>query len=305
MRELTCPCRFRSILPHFKCFSSFSPNRKRLKKMEIGLVVRDLLSRSKLSIFQVASGIGLSVSLERRDRDKGPRDSSTFSSQSGGRRASSKESCHVEGNVERCTDSLFVLSCLAISTALPFVPLFPRRPSRIHSLSLTPSFCDVSVCLGTIRYILHRYGMSDTNQFDSLIAAAIRRGSENGTFDLPKGFTGKIKIAKDTTEHKEVSFRGLLFRLVARKLIWFEILLLLNRTPLLVVLPRLRRKPSLEELLELVSSPFKPTKQLRKLRKRKLPLPSRSRRVPLRNLHRRRLLPLRRRRLLQLQLLPR
>ena len=195
--------------------------------------------------------------------------------------------------------------CLAISTALPFVPLFPRRPSRIHSPSSTPPLCDVSVRLVTIRYILHRYGMSDTNQFDSLIAAAIRRGSENGTFDLPKGFTGKIKIAKDTTEHKEVSFRGLLFRLVARKLIWFEILLLLNRTPLLVVLPRLRRKPSLEELLELVSSPFKPTKQLRKLRKRKLPLPSRSRRVPLRNLHRRRLLPLRRRRLLQLQLLPR
>ncbi|GAA5838294.1 hypothetical protein JCM5353_006842, partial [Sporobolomyces roseus] len=53
------------------------------------------------------------------------------------------------------------------------------------------------------KWILHRYGMSDTNQFDSLIAAAIRRGSENGTFDLPKGFTGKIKIAKDTTEHKE------------------------------------------------------------------------------------------------------
>jgi len=60
--------------------------------------------------------------------------------------------------------------------------------------------------------------MSDTNQFDSLIAAAIRRGSENGTFDLPKGFTGKIKIAKDTTEHKEVSRRRYL-RQKERKLI--------------------------------------------------------------------------------------
>ncbi|GAA6021378.1 hypothetical protein JCM11491_004766 [Sporobolomyces phaffii] len=51
------------------------------------------------------------------------------------------------------------------------------------------------------KYILHRYGISDTHQFDSLIATAIRRGSENGTFDLPKGFAGKIKIGKDRAEH--------------------------------------------------------------------------------------------------------
>ncbi|GAA5870063.1 hypothetical protein JCM16303_001885 [Sporobolomyces ruberrimus] len=51
------------------------------------------------------------------------------------------------------------------------------------------------------KYILHRYSLKDTHQFDSLIAAAIRRGSENGTFDLPKGFTGKIKIGKNKDEH--------------------------------------------------------------------------------------------------------
>jgi hypothetical protein len=52
------------------------------------------------------------------------------------------------------------------------------------------------------RYILHRYGINDTHQFDTLIATAIRRGSENGVFELPKGFAGKIKIGRD--HHKEV-----------------------------------------------------------------------------------------------------
>ncbi|GAA6061699.1 hypothetical protein JCM10212_005991 [Sporobolomyces blumeae] len=48
------------------------------------------------------------------------------------------------------------------------------------------------------KYILAKYSLADTHQFDSLIAAAIRRGADNGSFDLPKGFTGKIKIHTGT-----------------------------------------------------------------------------------------------------------
>ncbi|GAA5949676.1 hypothetical protein JCM3765_002750 [Sporobolomyces pararoseus] len=50
------------------------------------------------------------------------------------------------------------------------------------------------------KYIIHRYGIEDTHHFDSQVAAAIRRGHDNGTFELPKGFGGKIKIAE---HHKE------------------------------------------------------------------------------------------------------
>ncbi|GAA5991099.1 hypothetical protein JCM5350_006662 [Sporobolomyces pararoseus] len=52
------------------------------------------------------------------------------------------------------------------------------------------------------KYIIHRYGMEDTHHFDSQVAAAIRRGHDKGTFELPKGFGGKIKIAE---HHKENS----------------------------------------------------------------------------------------------------
>ncbi|GAA5835444.1 hypothetical protein JCM3766R1_004788 [Sporobolomyces carnicolor] len=54
------------------------------------------------------------------------------------------------------------------------------------------------------KYLLHRYGLNDTHQFDVQVSAAIRRGRDNGTFLLPKGFSGKIKVATPASQqHKE------------------------------------------------------------------------------------------------------
>ncbi|GAA5908185.1 histone H1 [Sporobolomyces salmoneus] len=58
------------------------------------------------------------------------------------------------------------------------------------------------------KYILNRYGLNDTHQFDGHVATAIRRGHDNGIFDYPKGPSGKIKLsakakAKSKTDHSK------------------------------------------------------------------------------------------------------
>ncbi|GAA5944568.1 hypothetical protein JCM10213_008066 [Rhodosporidiobolus nylandii] len=53
------------------------------------------------------------------------------------------------------------------------------------------------------KYILKHYKVSDNNAFDSYIAAAIRRGSDNGTFYLPKGLGGKVRLAGDDDSSDE------------------------------------------------------------------------------------------------------
>ncbi|GAA5832259.1 hypothetical protein JCM11251_004298 [Rhodosporidiobolus azoricus] len=45
------------------------------------------------------------------------------------------------------------------------------------------------------KYILKAYDLEDTPAFSSYVNAAINRGADNGAFALPKGQSGKIKIA--------------------------------------------------------------------------------------------------------------
>ncbi|GAA6001777.1 hypothetical protein JCM10207_002315 [Rhodosporidiobolus poonsookiae] len=47
------------------------------------------------------------------------------------------------------------------------------------------------------KYILNNFDIDETGAFDSYIAAAIRRGADNGIFSLPKGPSGKVKLADE------------------------------------------------------------------------------------------------------------
>ncbi|GAA6047292.1 hypothetical protein JCM3770_001871 [Rhodotorula araucariae] len=57
------------------------------------------------------------------------------------------------------------------------------------------------------KYLLKTFNLKDTNAFDSNVAAAIRRGYDSGSFDLPKGLGGKVKIGtgerSDTSESED------------------------------------------------------------------------------------------------------
>lgn len=58
------------------------------------------------------------------------------------------------------------------------------------------------------RYIIATYKLSESTTFDNAIASAIKKGSVSGAFELPKGLSGKVKLAKPAAAAgKEVSFR--------------------------------------------------------------------------------------------------
>lgn len=46
------------------------------------------------------------------------------------------------------------------------------------------------------RFIIKTYKLEESTTFDNAIANAIKKGSVSGAFELPKGLSGKVKIAK-------------------------------------------------------------------------------------------------------------
>ncbi|KAK4698644.1 hypothetical protein P7C70_g7629, partial [Phenoliferia sp. Uapishka_3] len=85
------------------------------------------------------------------------------------------------------------------SSSPSFCPTTPKSARPVlDSLSLSPSSSSPHC-----RYITKTYKIVESTTFDNAIAVAIKKGSENGAFELPKGISGKVKIAKPVAAGKE------------------------------------------------------------------------------------------------------
>ncbi len=93
---------------------------------------------------------------------------------------------------------------------------FPTFPSFLHSAFPLPSTRSLPPCAGfgvwyergadafvDVEFMESRYGLEMTSLTIANINRAILKGQEKGVFELPKGPSGKVKLAK-AAEDKEV-----------------------------------------------------------------------------------------------------
>lgn len=78
-----------------------------------------------------------------------------------------------------------------------FLPRHRFLPCFSLSVCFSSTLRPPCPLITTRRYILKHFDVEDTSAFSSYVAAAISRGADNGTFELPKGLGGKVKLAGD------------------------------------------------------------------------------------------------------------
>ncbi|GAA5913989.1 hypothetical protein JCM6882_002587 [Rhodosporidiobolus microsporus] len=74
----------------------------------------------------------------------------------------------------------------------------PKKEEKAKKANPHPPFAEI--------YILKNFYLEDTPAFSSYVNAAINRGADSGAFALPKGQSGKIKIASGKEASRRTHF---------------------------------------------------------------------------------------------------